>query len=116
MLREHMGGGDDNSCQLMQSQHRDPPLVTTLEDEHNRIAPTNSQALEISGCLVALSFQLSEGGTEFNTFIVGPKQRQLIGGLCSPNIHNIVGEVEMLGNNKFQMLIVVLVGRERSLL
>ncbi len=108
LLRQHVGGGDDNSANLAQRQHHYPPLVAALQDEHHGVVLADAQRLQIAGRLVALLLQLSEGGTNLLALVVGPEQGQLVGCLLGPLVHHVVGEVEVLGDDELQVLVVVL--------
>ena len=108
VLGEHVGGGDDHGPQLVQGQHDDPPLIASLEDEHHRVALADAQRLEIGGGLVALLLQLCEGGANLRTLVVGPEQGQLVGCFLGPLVHHVIGEVEVLGDDELEVLVVIL--------
>ena len=108
MLRQHVGSRNDHGSQLVQGQHDNPPLVATLQDEHHGVALADAKRLQIGGGLIALLFQLGEGGANLHALVVCPQQGQLLGGLLGPLIHHVVSKVEVLGDDELQMLIVIL--------
>lgn len=100
---------------LAHSHHAQPPLVVTLEDEHDLIAVDDAQLLEISGSAVGLLLELAEGGTHFLATLAGAQQADLIGLQACPLVHDIVGKVEILGNNKMKVILEILFRREMRL-
>ena len=116
MLGEHVCGGNHDGTDLMERQHDDPPLIPTLEDEHDGIVLANSQREQVRSRLVRLLLELCIGGSDLVALVVGPKDGKLVGRLFSPHVHDVVGEIEILRNDKFQMFIIVLYRLEVGLL
>ena len=116
MLCQHMGSRNHDGTDLTEGQHDDPPLIASLQDQHHRIVLANAKCLQVAGSLVGLLLQLSVGRTDLLSLIVGPEDGQLLRGLLSPRIHHIVGEIEILRNDKLQVLIVIFYRRELCLL
>ena len=69
---QHVRGGNDDSTYLAQGQHHNPPLVAALENQHDRVALADAQRLQVGCGLVALLFQLFEGGANLFALVVGP--------------------------------------------
>ena len=72
VLGEHVGGRDGYGTELVKSEHGEPPLVVTLQDEHHLVIVTDAQALEVSGSLVALLLEVLICELDFLTTFAGP--------------------------------------------
>ncbi len=66
------GGRDGYGTELVKSEHGEPPLVVTLQDEHHLVIVTDAQALEVSGSLVALLLEVLICELDFLTTFAGP--------------------------------------------
>ena len=108
VLGQHVGGGDDDGTNLVQGQHDHPPLVAALQDQHDGVVLADAQGHQVRGGLVGLLLQLRKGGANLLALVVGPQQGQSVGLLLRPDIHHVVGEVEVLWDDELQMLIVIL--------
>ena len=115
-LRQHVGCGNDDSANLMQGEHDDPPFIATLQNEHHGVVLANAQRHQVRGCLIGLFLQLSESSTNLLALIVRPQDGQSLGLLCCPRVHHVIGEIEVLGNDEFQVLIVIFHRRKFRLL
>ena len=87
----------------------------TLQDEHHGVVLADAEALQIAGGLVALLLQLGKRRADFFALVVRPQQGQTVGFLLCPGIHHVVGKIEVLWNDKLQVLIVILDRRKRRL-
>ncbi len=116
VLGEHVGGRNDYGANLVERQHDDPPLIAPLEDEHDGIVLADAQREEIRGRLVRLLLELSVGGAYLVTQVVGPEDGELVGSFLSPHIHDVVGKIEILRNDKLQVLVIVFDRLEMGLL
>ena len=87
-----------------------------LQDQHHLIAPADAELHVIGRHLIGLPLQVTEGGTHLLTPLTGPQQGQLVGPLLCPSIHDIVGKIEILGYDKLQMFLEILLRGEMSLL
>ena len=115
VLGEHVRGGNHHGPNLVQCEHHNPPLVAPFQDEHHRVALANAERHEVGGGLVRLLLQLPEGGANLFAQVVGPQQGQLVRCFLGPCIHHVVGKVEVLGNDKLQVIPIILYRRERCL-
>ena len=116
VLGEHVGRGDGHGPQFVQRQHGQPPLIVAFQDEHHLVAVADTQALVVGCGLVGLLFQLLERETEFLAMLVGPQECRFVGRFFSPCVDDVVGEVEVFGNDELEMLPVVFLRREAGLL
>ena len=114
-LCEHVGGGNHDGANLTQGQHHHPPLVAALQDEHHGVVLADAEGGQIRSGLIGLLLQLSEGGPDLLALVVSPQDSEFLGCLLSPRIHHIVGEVEVLGDDELQILIVILYRRKLCL-
>ena len=67
----------------------------------------NAELLEVSRRAVGLLLDIGKREAYLLAPLARPQQRQLVGSLLGPRIHHIVGEVEVLGYLKVQVLVVV---------
>ena len=108
VLGQHVGGRNHHRTNLMQGQHYHPPFVAPLQDEHHGVVLADADALQVRGGLVGLLFQLTETCAYLFAFVVGPEQCQLVGVCLGPFIHHVVGKIEILRDDEFQVLVVIL--------
>ena len=95
-----MCSGNGDSTEFVQRQHRNPPLVMTFQDEHYPISISDIQRLEITRSLIAQGFKVFKSEDNLLARIVRPYHCRLIGLFGSPNIHYIVSEIKVFGNNE----------------
>ena len=112
---EHVGGRDGHGPYFVQGKHGYPELIAALEDEHHHVATADAELLEIGGGTVALLAEVGKGEADALPLVIGPEQGQLVGLFLGPSVHHIVGEVEVVGHDKFQMLDVVFLRGEGGL-
>ena len=115
VLGQHVCGGYDHGAELVESEHRDPPLVAALEDEHHHVAMSDAELSEIGCGLVALALQVGKRREHLGALVVGPDERHLVGLLLGPDVHHVVGKIEVLGNDELQMFVIVFHRLEMSL-
>ena len=100
----------------MQGEHHYPPLITALQDQHHGVVLANAQRHQIRSSLICLLLQFSIRCANLFALIVCPEDGELLRCLLSPRIHHVVGKIEILWNDKLQILIVILNRRKRRLL
>ena len=86
-----------------------------LQNEHHRVVLAYSQRHQVRSRLVGLFLQLGKGGASLLALVVGPQDSQPVGFLFRPCIHYVIGEVEVLGDDEFQVFVVILYRLEMSL-
>ena len=116
MLCQHVGGRNYDGAYLAEGEHHDPPFIAALQNQHHGVVFADAQCLQITGSLISLLFQFSVGGTDLFALIVSPEDGQLLRCLLSPRIHHVVGEIEVLRNDEFQVFVVILNRRKLRLL
>ena len=95
---EKVGGGDSHGAQLAEGQHREPVLIAALEDEHHHIPAAYAEGLEICRRPVGLFLEVAETEAYAAALVVGPEQGEFVGLFFSPDIHHVIGEVEVFRN------------------
>ena len=113
---KHVCCGNRNCTQFVQGKHRNPPLEATLLDEHHHVATLDTQASQVGSGLVAHPLKVIKGQLSLYPFIVCPQKGNLIWCHLCPSIHNIIGEVKVLGNNKLKVLRIIFLGNKGRLL
>ena len=108
VLGKHVGGRDGYCAQFVETEHGEPPLIVTLQNQHHLIIVTDTETLEVSGSLVALLLQVLVCETDFLTSFACPKQRHVVWFDLCPFVHHVVGKVEIFWYDKLQMLLEVL--------
>ena len=108
MLGQHVRGRNHDGPDLAQRQHDHPPLIAAFQNQHHGVVLADAQTHQVRGGLIGLLLQFAEGGAYLVTLVVGPQDGQFLGGFFCPGIHYVVGEVESLGDDEFQILIVIL--------
>ena len=108
VLGKHVGGRDGYGAQLVETEHGEPPLIVTLQNEHHLIIVTDAETLEVSSSLVALLLQVLVCKTDFFATFTCPKQRHVVWFDLCPFVHHVVGKVEIFWYDKLQMLLEVL--------
>ena len=104
---KHMCCRNGNCSQFVESKHSYPPFQTTLLNKHHHITTIDTKAAEIGSGLVAHLFKVGEGQSSLGTFVVGPKQSNLVRRNFSPSIHYIISEIEVVGDDELQVLPIV---------
>ena len=99
-----MSGWNHDGCQLVQSQNREPELVTAFQHQHHAVTLFHAQLLEIGSSLVGIFFKLAKGKTNLRTLVIGPQQGQLVGVCGCPFVHHIISKVEMFWYDKVEIL------------
>ena len=72
VLREHVCGGNGHGAYLAQCEHAEPPLVVSLQDEHDRVVLPYAQRQEVAGGLVGLLLQLAKRRAYLDALVVRP--------------------------------------------
>ena len=107
---KHVGCRDCDSTDLVQGNDADPELVAPLKDKHYHVAPLYAALHEEGGSPVGTLFHVAEGNGAFIPFVVGPYHSPCIRCLCRNGIHDIIGEVEVLGYIKSVVFDKILIG------
>ena len=115
-LRQHVGSRNHDGANLAQGEHYHPPLVAALQNEHHGVVLADAERHQVRRSLVRLLLQLGKRRAYLLALVVGPQQGQPVGLFLGPLVHHVVGEVEVLGDNELQVLVVILNRRERRLL
>ena len=110
-----MGSWDDDGADLAEGEHHHPPLIAAFQDEHHGVVLADAQRHQVTGGLVRLFLQLTVGRANLFALIVCPQDGQLLRGLLCPRVHHVVGEIEVLGDDELQVLVVVFNRRELRL-
>ena len=103
-----MGGWYGHCPYLVKGKHSEPELITTLEYKHDHVTLADAEAHEICRRTIALLLDVAEGKTYTFAFVVSPQQSQLIRFFLCPKVHHVVGEVEMVGYDKLEVIYIVL--------
>ena len=97
LLRQQVGGGDDDGAQLVEGHDAEPELVAALQDEHHHVAAADAEALEVAGRHVGIALHVAEAELTVLALVVGPEQGGFVGLLGGPSVHDVVAEVEVVG-------------------
>ena len=94
MLDELIRRGDRDCAELVQRQHCEPELVMPLQNEHDAVAATDAERLEVVGALIRGTLHLAEGKAALDHVARDVQHRKLVGIFVGDGVDDVVGEVE----------------------
>ena len=100
---------------LMQGQHADPPFVPAFEHQHDHIAFPDAEEAEIGCGPVREPFEVGKGILGAASFIVGPHKGGFVRLFRGPDIHYVIGEIEIAGDLEPEILPEILQRRKLRL-
>ena len=100
----------------MQCDNREPEFVTAFQDQHDHIAMSYPQRLEIGSRLIGVFLQICK--CEINMFapVVCPAQSFFVGFFSGPCIYYIISEIKVLGYFYLEILYKIFLRRKRRLI
>ncbi len=102
----------DDSPDLVQGNHGNPPFDAPFEYQHHAVAAAYSELQEITCRLVCVCLVLLVVHVFHIAAVIGPHHRLLVGVLRGVHINDIVAEVEVFRHGDTVVLHEVLVGFE----
>ena len=81
----------------MQTQHCEPELVVTLQNQHHAVATLDAQTLKVVGALGGGVLHILEGEAALGHIIGNVEHSQLVGRLPGDGIHSVECEVVAVG-------------------
>ena len=97
MCKQLVRCGNHHGSELVQAQHGIPELVMPLEYQHDAVALPDAKALEVVRTSAALPLHVQERYPAFRLILGNMKHCQLVGIPMRQFVHDVVGEVELLG-------------------
>ena len=116
LVGKQVGSGDGHSANLVERHYGDPPGQTALQDKHHSVASLDAEGQQITGCLVRQPLVFAIFQVLYLSVVVGPKDGFLLWLFLGIGVDDVIAEVEMLRNDKLEMLHEVFVARKLHLI
>ena len=109
---EQVGCGDDDRAQLAAGGDQHPVFPATVEHAHDVVAAFYARGEQEIDHAVALLRELAEGDDFLLAFGVAPDESPLFGGYSRIFVHDVVREIEALGDGELHILCEIFIVRK----